>query len=319
MKIISRKNFLSLLSSPLLLSAHAQQTKEKSKQPVRVILPYPYTVSVAREVPTKMFSIEGLDFFIENKFGAGGKIATLYMQQLPPNENIMVTSNTIVISNFLNGDSALGADYKKFFKCIGMISKSPFALVAKGSDKTTLNSFISRIKETPGKINYAISNLMDIPHICGEMLANALGLNITAIPYKNNIVLPVLSSEVDFVFLPVSTALPLHEEGQLKILATTSTTLSKVPGLNKFPSLTQYAGFEPIEVINGLAGSVLMSVESVDFYNRLLNQVLSNESYRHSMLERGIYIFPPNQPQEYDSYISKEMVKYQSIFKKLKS
>lgn len=313
MNLISRRNFLGatcLLGSEKVFSKIDAQL---IKQPVKVVLPYPYTISIAREVPEKMLSRAGVAHFFENKYGAGGKIATQYMRQQGGNDALMVSSNTITVSNFLGSDPDLGNDYRKFLRCIGMISRTPFAMVVRGDENLDLSRYLEKVRNKPERINYSISSSMDLPHVCGTMLSGVLGLKLTAIPYKNNHVLPLLSGEVDFTFLPVSSALPYLKGGQLKILALTNATSEALVGLEGYPSLTRYAGFDSIDVVTGLVGSAEMDDKISEVYSDMLNQVLRDEEYRSTLARSGIYLFRTNGADQYHHLIMRESAKLKKI------
>lgn len=313
MKSTSRRNFLA--ATCLFGSGHAlcAVDVQLGKQPIKVVLPYPYTISIAREVPAKMLGSAGVPHYFENKYGAGGKIATQYLRQQGGNDALMVSSNTITVSNFLGSDPDLGFDYRKFLRCVGAIGRTPFAMVVRGSESLDLARYLQKIKSQPERINYSISSRMDLPHVCGTMLSGVLGLKLTPIPYKNNHVVPLLSGEVDFTFLPVSSALPYLKGGELKILALTNTASEILPGLEGYPSLTRYPDFESVEVVTGLVGSAAMDDKTTDSFSNMLNYVLRDDEYRNTLARSGIYLFRPNGADEYHHLIGKESSKLRKI------
>lgn len=319
MRFTSRRNFLA--ATCLLGTGQAFSSVEAPliRQPVRVVLPYPYTISVAREVPERMLRQAGAPHFFENKHGAGGKIATQYMRNQGGNDAVMVSSNTITVSNFLGTDPDLGNDYRKFVRCIGMISRTPFVMVVRGSEGHDLAGYLQKIRNNPDRFNYSISSSMDLPHVCGIQLSGVLGMRLAAIPYKNNHLLPLLSGEVDFTFLPVSSALPYLKGGELKILALTSPAAEALPGLEGYPSLTRYPGFESVEVVTGMVASAAMEDKVCRFYCEALNAVLADMDYRSSLARSGISLFRPNGPDQYHDLIARESARLRKILSALSS
>lgn len=311
--IHTRRHFLAAAGLMSTGAAFSRTVLTTIKQPIKIVLPYPYTISIAREVPARMLGRASLDHYFENKYGAGGKIATLYMKNQASNETLMVASNTILVSNFQGADPDLGRDYKKFLSCIGMISRTPFVMVVRGSEDVNLTGYLQKIKSKPDKINYSISSQMDLPHICGTMLSSVLGVGLTAVPYKSNHLLPLFSGEVDFTFLPISSALPYLKSGELKILALASSNFGVQQGMEGYPSLTQYPGFESIDVVTGLVGSAAMDYRISGIYSELLNAVLQDEDYRRSQAQNGIYLFQPNGPDQYHQLVTKESDKFRKI------
>lgn len=311
--IHTRRHFLAAAGLMSTDAAFSRTILDAIKQPVKIVLPYPYTISVAREVPARMLGRAKLNHYFENKFGAGGKIATLYMKNQASNETLMVTSNTILVSNFQGADPDLGRDYKKFLSCIGMISRTPFVMVVRGSEDVDLSGYLQKIRNKPEKINYSISSHMDLPHVCGTMLSGVLGVRLTAVPYKSNHLLPLFSGEVDFTFLPISSAMSYLKSRELKILALASSNIGVQQGIEGYPSLTQYPGFESIDVVTGLVGSATMDYRISGIYSDMLNVVLQDEDYRRSQAQNGIYLFQPNGPDQYHQIVMGESAKLRKI------
>lgn len=310
----ARRNFLAASCLLGAAKAFSREHPVAIKQPVRVVLPYPYTVSIAREVPARMLGQRAVEHYFENKYGAGGKIATQYMKNQGGNESLMVSSNTIVVSNFLGSDPDLGSDYRKFLRCIGMIARTPFVMVVRGDERQDLSGYLQKIRNRADRINYSISAAMDLPHVCGTMLSGVLGLALTAVPYRNNHVLPLLSGEVDFTFMPVSSALPYLKGGELKILALASSASDAPAGLEGYPSLTRHAGFESVEVVTGLVGSAAMDDRVCSAYTGMLNEVLEDEGYRSTLARQGIGLFRANGADQYHQLITRESTKLRKIW-----
>lgn len=313
MKNTPRRDFLTAACLLGAGKAFPRSIPDAIRPPVKVVLPYPYTISIAREVPARMLGRVGLDHYFENKYGAGGKIATQYMKNQGGNDTLMVSSNTITVSNFLGSDPDLGSDYRKFFRCIGMISRTPFVMVVRGDERLDLLGYLQKIRAHADKINYSISSNMDLPHVCGTLLSGVLRATLTAVPYKSNHVVPLLSGEVDFTFLPVSSALPYLKGAELKILALTSPAAEALPGLEGYPSLTRYPGFESIEVVTGLVASAAMDNRVCSFYTDALNAVLQDEDYRGIQARSGIFLYRPNGPDRYHELIIRESEKLKKI------
>lgn len=311
--ILTRRDILAAAGLMCTGNAFSRTVFDAIKQPIKIVLPYPYTISIAREVPARMLGRASLNHYFENKYGAGGKIATLYMKNQASNETLMVASNTILVSNFQGADPDLGSDYKKFLSCIGMISRTPFVMVVRGSEDMNLTGYLRKIRSNPDKINYSISSQMDLPHVCGTMLSGALGIRLTAVPYKSNHLLPLLSGEVDFTFLPISSALSYLKSRELKILALASSNVGVQQGIESYPSLTQYPGFDSIEVVTGLVGSAAMDHRISAIYSDMLNVVLQDEDYRRSQALNGIYLFQPNGPDQYHQLVTEESAKLRKL------
>lgn len=319
-KIFSRKRRLLLSAVPTFFSINsfASSLKRNIKRPLQIIFPIPYAGSINREIPMKMFDGTGIDYFFENKFGASGLIATKYFEEDKSGSVMMVATNTIMLTNFIQHSDKLSSGMEGVFKCIGAIYKVPFVMVTKKGSQldTSYKKFIESIKINKKGNTYSITGYYDIPHLCGEQLSTLTGSKLLSVPYKTNYLAPVITGEVDFSFTTLSAALPYVVSSNLSVIAHTSDLNQKL--IPNATSLTRIDGFEPIEAVYGLVSSKSMSDELLNDINGALNQVLSNEAYRETQAQLGITLFRPNRPSDYLKYLRNERKKYEMIMNSIR-
>jgi tripartite-type tricarboxylate transporter receptor subunit TctC len=318
-KIFSPKRRLLLSAIPALisLSSFASSLKKTLKKPLQIIFPIPFAGSINREIPIRMFESAGIDYYIENKFGASGLIASQYMKEDINGNSLMIATNTILLTNFLKNPNRIAESFEEIFQCIGMMYRVPFVLVTRVSGKYDANfeSFVDKVKKSKLSPTYSIYGYYDIVHLCGLMLSKVLNVELKEIPYKNSYLLPVLSGEVDFSFVPLSAAMPYIKASQLSAIAHTGQNSTSL--VSNLYSLSSLRGFHSLDAVYGLVTSKFMPQDGIYEVNRLLNQVLSDKNFEEKQLGQGISLFTNNSPNDYLNYLRNERKKYQIILKNL--
>lgn len=308
-----RRFLLSIIPAFFCSNVLANTLKKYLKRPLQIIFPIPFAGSINREIPMRMFDQTGVDYYFENKLGASGLIATKFIKEDTLGHSIMIVSNTIMISNFLQNKDKVGHDYRDIFKCIGAMYSTPFVLVTKSGNNLDvgLSDFLNLAKKR--QLTYSITGYFDIPHLCGSMLSHSLGNKLLAVPYKNSHLLPVISGEVDFTFASLSAVMPHLSGRQVSGIAHTSSQQIDVFPL--LPSLAKIIDFQSIDSTFGIVASRHMSDKLLYEISNQLNQVLSDEEYRFAMKRNGVNLHSINSPSDYDKYLRNEQRKYEKIMR----
>jgi tripartite-type tricarboxylate transporter receptor subunit TctC len=86
----------------------------------------------------------------------------------------------------------------------------------------SVRDLIALAKAKPGALNYGMTGVGNSLHLTMEMFKRAAGIDIQAIPYRGDALLnpALIAGEVDVAIVPIATAVPLIEGGQLRALAT---------------------------------------------------------------------------------------------------
>lgn len=313
-----RRLLLSMIPTFFCSNVFANTLKKYFRKPIQVVFPIPYAGSINREIPMRMFDSAGLDYYFENKLGASGLIATRFFQEEISNASLMVATNTLLLTNFIQNSEKLGNDFENVFKCVGAMYKVPFVLITKAGGKldSDLNTFIKNVKHSENPLTCSITGYYDIPHLCGLMLSKATNSNFIEVPYKNSYVLPVITGEVNFSFTTLSAALPFIKSKQLSVIGHTSSHHQNL--IPKTESLTKLNGFQSIESVYGLVAKKSMPSDVINELNTLLNGVLIDSEYRQSQLQQGVTLYQPHTSDEYLAYLRGEKQKYESIIRSVK-
>jgi tripartite-type tricarboxylate transporter receptor subunit TctC len=174
---------LSLLALAPLALAQAYPTK-----PVRVILPVPGGGTpdvVARTVTPGMAELLGQPLVIDNRGGAGGRIAAeLAARAAPDGYTLFLTSpGALTIVPHLSKN--VPYDTHKDFAPIGLVSTGAFLLLTHPSVPVkTVKELIALAQAQPGKLNYSSAGNGTANHLAMERFKSAAGVDFTHVPYK---------------------------------------------------------------------------------------------------------------------------------------
>ncbi len=277
-----------LLMSCLLasFSALAQVAPYPSK-PVRIVMPYPPGGSgdfLARLVATRLSTVFGQQFVVDNKGGASGNIGAEYVARAAPDGYTILCGSDIqfTINPLLSRKLPFNPDAD--FEPITHAAYIELAFIVPSSlGVNSLSEFIAKAKANPGKLSYASTGEGSSHHLAMEMFSQRAGIKMVQVPYKGSgQALPdVLANNVQAMFTGVSQALPHIDSGKLKALGVGATSrIQATPGI---PTISEiFTGFEarnwwafyaprgtPKEIVDRLNAEIVKIVKSPDVREQL--------------------------------------------------
>ncbi|MEY4099729.1 MAG: hypothetical protein RL300_900 [Pseudomonadota bacterium] len=207
---------------------------DKSKV-IRGIVPSPAGSTVdtlARAYGVAMSEILGSSVIIDNRPGAEGVIGIQAAKTAPADGyTIMFTSvSTQSVNPHLFKQA--GYDPLKDFTPLGGTMKVPFMMIA-GSKFPfkSVREFVVAAKAAPGKYTYA--SVSSTTRLAGEMFANAAGVKLLNVPYKNfgDLISDTLANRVDFFFADGGAMVPYMSQGMRGVAACTKTPIARFPDM----------------------------------------------------------------------------------------
>ncbi len=219
----SRRTMLAILAVALALMWQGP-VQAQSQQTIR--LNVPFTAGTGPDLLARILGEElrqrwNQPVIVENKPGASGNIGTQAVARAAPDgQTLLVTVNTFVMNASLY--RAIPYDPETSFVPIAEIATGVLALVVHPSlNVSNFAELIALARSKPGEINYASPGRGTPQHLAMELLKLTAKINLTHIPYAGSAgaVKDLAGGHVSAMFLPIHTALPLAESGQIRILA----------------------------------------------------------------------------------------------------
>ena len=311
----SRRAMLAILATAF---APIGQSLAQSQQTIR--LNVPFTAGTGPDLLARILGEElrqrwNQPVIVENKPGASGNIGTQAASRAAPDGlTLLVTVNTFVMNASLY--RAIPYDPETSFVPIVEIATGVLALVVHPSlDVGTFAELLALARARPGEINYASPGRGTPQHLAMELLKLTARVNLTHIPYAGSAgaVKDLAGGHVSAMFLPVHTALPLVESGNIRILAVGSQTRAhqapQVPtlaelGVADFDVDLWYAALAP-------AGT---PKQAVDRYNTAFNEILAQPGIRAALDKQGL-VAQGGPPERLAALIAKDRARWAKVVK----
>lgn len=187
---------------------------------------------------------------IDNRPGAGGRIAVEAVKAGAPDGSIMLLSPASMIVLYPHLYKPLGYDPVQDFAAVTTVCAFPFVLSVGPlvpREVRTLAHFIGWCKANPKLASYGTSGAGSMLHFAGMMLARAANFDFTHVPYKgaSPALQDLLGGQVASTVGVLGIALPHIQSGNLRALAMTGATRSSF--LPNVPTLTE-AGYPGLEI-----------------------------------------------------------------------
>ncbi|SEP48826.1 Tripartite-type tricarboxylate transporter, receptor component TctC [Rhodospirillales bacterium URHD0017] len=220
---------LALVAS--LLTAGAAEAQYPDK-PVRIIVPFIAGSApdvAARQVAQRLTASLGQQFVVDNKPGVAGNIgAEVAARAAPDGYSLMLMTSSHVLSPLLY--AKVNYDPIKDFVPVTMITRIPSLMVVPPSSPArSVMEFVALAKSMPGKLSYGSGGAGSLAHLSAEAFRLAAGIDYLHVPYKGapDIVLALLSKQIDVGFPTMPTAFRPAQQGTLRALAVTSAKRTK--------------------------------------------------------------------------------------------
>ena len=270
------------LATPAVL-AQAWPTK-----PVRIInafAPGGPSDLLSRAVGDKLQGTWGQPVIVEAKPGADGLIGMEFAAKSPADGYTIVTvpvGNAVLLPNLR---SKLPYDMGKDFVPITLLATVQNVLVVGANvPASSLKELIAYAKANPGKLSFASPGAGSSPHIAGEMLKSATGMDMIHVAYKGTgpALNDVMGGQVTMFFSQMSSALPLVKQGKLKGIGVAS--LRRHPAATDIPTIAEQdqPGFEamawyalfapagtPPDIVSKIASDATKALQMQDVKDKL--------------------------------------------------
>ncbi len=266
----------------------AQAQADWPARPVKLVSPY--AAGGASDLSARLLGeylgrTVGQQFVVENKPGAGTRLATELVARAPADGYTLL----YVAAPFATAEALYGKlmSYRRDqLQPVAMAMRAPlFLIVNAQSPMKSVRDLVSFAKTRPGGINFGSPGAGSQPHLAAELLmrdAGMKGLNVhmrgDAMAYTE-----LLAGRVDATLTAISSALPHIEAGKLRVLGVASESRSPLypsaPTIREqgFPSVVAsgWYGFmvpasTPRQIVARLQAAVLRALDDAAIKQKLL-------------------------------------------------
>ena len=272
--------------------AHAQQAGFPNR-PLRVVVPFApggITDILARAAAEGLAREIGQPVVVENRAGAGGNVGSEAVAKSAPDGYTILAVGPAVMGIAKPLYSRLNYDPDSDFTALGVLGAQANVMLVspRALPEPTLAALVAAARAKPGEVPFASSGSGSLTHLTAELFAKDAGLRMVHIPYRGSppAMADLVSGQVAMLFDALTTALPLHQSGQARIVGIA--TRERAPELPDVPSLVE-AGYPSLDVPNwfGMFVPAATPAPVVERLRTAVAAVTASASYRDFMRARS--------------------------------
>jgi hypothetical protein len=274
---MKRRQFTALAAAAGLMPlAHAQADKT-----LKVLVGFPPGGSldiVSRVLAEKMKDDLKVNIVIENRAGAGGRVAADLLKASPADGSVVMITPIVVPVLAPLVFSKLNYNPATDFAPVGHVCNFNFALSVPASlPVKNVAEFVTWLKANPQKANFGSPAPGSLPHFFGEILSRDAKADMVHVPFAGGSALmnALMGGQVSAGIDVVLEALEAHKSGKVRILATSgdkrSALLPDVPTFKEsgYPNIVASGWF-------AMYAPAKTPAASIDAINRALNKALTH-------------------------------------------
>ncbi len=289
---MKRRHLIASIAAAAAL-ATAGTASAQADRTLRILVGFPAGVSI--DVVTRIISEKMKDelkrpVIIENRGGAGGRLAADLLKAAAPDGNTVMVTPIVVPVLAPMVFSKLSYNPETDFTPVGRVCDFGFALaVPANSPIKSVKDYAAWLKANPQQANFGSPAAGSLPHFFGIMFGNAVGVDMVHVPFNGGAALQtaVLGGHAPAGIDVVMEWQQNAKAGKVQVLATSGAQRSKVmPEVPTFreqgyPDLVGQGWF-------AMYAPAKTPAAQVDEINRALNKALASPEVRERFAALGL-------------------------------
>jgi tripartite-type tricarboxylate transporter receptor subunit TctC len=216
------RRFAGLIAAALLAGPAFAQPLDG---PLRIVVGYApggATDRVARLVGDKLGAKLGVPVVVENKTGAGGRLAAQQLKAVPAGQNVLMVANpaVMVVAPLVFKDN--GYDAERDFVPVSHVNDYEFALsVSTAVPVRELSHLLAWMRANPDKANVGVPATGSLPHFFGLMVGEKAKVQTQVIGYRGSapVLTDLIGGQLPIAVDTLDVVIPHHQAGKVRILA----------------------------------------------------------------------------------------------------
>jgi tripartite-type tricarboxylate transporter receptor subunit TctC len=271
--------------------------------------------ALARAVAQNLSTSLGQQVIVENKAGGNFQIAVSHVANSPADGYTLLVAQegAIVLNPHLY--SKLSYDPLKDLAPITGIAKVDQVLIAHPSlPANNARELIELAKSKPGELSFGAFGPGSTPHIYMEILQHVVGIKFTPVQYRGAapMLADVAAGHIPVTFISLGQALPLAQEGKVKILAVC--TPERLESLPQVPTLVESGlpGFEAT-AWHGLFAPAGTPKPIIEKLSEQVQKMTSDPAFRERFFAPTFFRSMASSPEQFSLTIATESAKWKDF------
>jgi tripartite-type tricarboxylate transporter receptor subunit TctC len=317
---VSRRNVLTAGASVGLLALSGRPIHAATEWPSRVVkMISPYGAGGSNDISLRILSEYvgqriGQQFVVENKPGAGTRIATEYVAHAPADGYTFL----YVAAPYITAEALFGKQNyeRKDLRPIALAVLAPlFLIVNADTPLKTVQDLIAYGKSKKDGLTFGSPGPGSQPHLAAELLFREGGVKGLNVPFRgdHSAYTELLAGRVDATLTAISAALPHIENGKLRVLGTASENRSAM-----YPSAPTLREQGLTKVVAAAWFGFMAPAATPDpIVERLQSEVLralSDDTVKQKLLAQGLEAYPKS-GTDFGAYIDRETDKWGGLIR----
>jgi tripartite-type tricarboxylate transporter receptor subunit TctC len=197
----------------------------QDKPVIRILVGLPAgggTDAIARAVADRLPALLGQPVIIENRVGAGGRLAAdELMRAKPDGLTYMIAPNaTPTFQTLVFGDQLKWDIWRDFTPVASLVSYPLGMAVSPTTGATSAREFIAWAKKNPDQATFGTPGLGGQNHFLGMQFAKAAGLDLRVAPYKGTppLITDLVGGHVPAAVTLLDETMKFHRAGKVRVI-----------------------------------------------------------------------------------------------------
>lgn len=291
-RALARAVLLPLSMCAVFASPAVQAESAQLSGPLTVVVGYApggATDRAARIVAQGLQDKLGVSVVVENKTGAGGRIAADYVKAANAGANILLLGNPAVMVVAPLVYDNLNYDPDKDFKAVSMVTEYGFGVAVQDtSPLKSLRALIEWARANPDKFNVGVPATGSLPHFFALMLADDVGVKAEVIGYRGSapLLTDLIGGVVPVAIDTLDTLIQQHQGKRIRILATSGVEREK--DLPEVPTFKE----EGVDLVasgwNAFFAAASMSDDKVKMLGKAISETVALPQVQTALLQSGL-------------------------------
>ena len=269
------------------IAGHAQEGP-----PAKIIVGFPAGGSfdaIARLVAEKARTELNRPIVVDNKTGAGGRIAVDALKSSPADGSVVMLGPDALTALYPFTFKKLNYDSKKDLVPIGTVAEFAFGFAVGTNPKAaTWAEYVDWARKNPKEANFGIPALGAPHHFFGIGVGQTIGVPMQHVPFQGSapINLALMSGQISSSIDVASSQVELHKAGKIRLLAVS--TEARIPQAPEVPTFAELG----MPAISGAGFNALYAPAgtpqvAVDAWSRALVKVMAMPDVREKLIAMG--------------------------------